>query len=398
MKHLIVIGLLLLALAGFAADGINVTLQSQRHWEFPASQVQFDCQFSMGRLATVKELATNRFLIFISPENQPINTSPWYAFTIASVTTQSVTLEFTNTYTTHRGIPRLSDDGETWRRADTNQYLRAANGNPPTLRLKVGSKPVWVAAWEMVDLPRMEKWTSQIASNAGATVEIAGYTLEHRPIHYFVLGNQRATNVVFVIGRQHPPEITGSLGLQSFIETLASNSTLTKCFRENFRVVVVPVVNPDGVEHGHWRSNLGGVDLNRDWLAFSQPETRALRDLISRIGSEPSVRPWVFIDFHSTGTNVFYAQPEVPGDFNSGFTSEWLAGLQHALPAFLFERDDSHNAELATGKSWVNGRFHIPAITCEFGYNTDRQLIKSAGQVEAEQLMQILMERFATPH
>jgi hypothetical protein len=31
--------------------------------------------------------------------------------------------------------------------------------------------------------------------------------------------------------------------------------------------------NPDGVDKGHWRLNDGGVDLNRDWGPFTQPET-----------------------------------------------------------------------------------------------------------------------------
>jgi murein tripeptide amidase MpaA len=28
---------------------------------------------------------------------------------------------------------------------------------------------------------------------------------------------------------------------------------------------IVPMVNPDGVIHGNYRSNLSGVDLNRKW-------------------------------------------------------------------------------------------------------------------------------------
>lgn len=96
------------------------------------------------------------------------------------------------------------------------------------------------------------------------------------------------------------------------------------------RVVwVAPVINPDGYVHSwesdrYWRKNRAepyGVDLNRNWSvgfggrgsssnrrsqiyrgphAFSEPETRALRDLIAR---EPVV---AHIDFHSFGQMILY--------------------------------------------------------------------------------------------
>ena len=39
-------------------------------------------------------------------------------------------------------------------------------------------------------------------------------------------------------------------------------------------VIVYPLMNPDGVDEGHWRHNTGGIDLNRDWAHYNQPETR----------------------------------------------------------------------------------------------------------------------------
>lgn len=96
------------------------------------------------------------------------------------------------------------------------------------------------------------------------------------------------------------------------------------------RVVwVAPVINPDGYVHSwesdrYWRKNRAepyGVDLNRNWSvgfggrgsssnrrsqiyrgphAFSEPETRALRDLITR---EPVI---AHVDFHSFGQMILY--------------------------------------------------------------------------------------------
>ncbi len=32
-----------------------------------------------------------------------------------------------------------------------------------------------------------------------------------------------------------------------------------------YRIVIIPMVNPDGVIHGNSRCNLAGLDLNRKW-------------------------------------------------------------------------------------------------------------------------------------
>lgn len=34
---------------------------------------------------------------------------------------------------------------------------------------------------------------------------------------------------------------------------------------KNYVFYVVPMVNPDGVVFGHYRTNLAGKDLNRKW-------------------------------------------------------------------------------------------------------------------------------------
>ena len=89
------------------------------------------------------------------------------------------------------------------------------------------------------------------------------------------IGDQKAERAVVIIGRHHPPETTGSLALMRFVEEIAGDSDLARSFRGQFHCVVMPLLNPDGVDAGNWRHNLGRVDLNRDWKGFAQPETRA---------------------------------------------------------------------------------------------------------------------------
>ncbi len=386
--------MILLLTAGYADEAIKVPLQTRRAWDYDRPEVHFDCHFSGARLNGCEQLGTNEFRVLITPENEPINNSPWYAFKVRAAQRQTITLDLVNTYALQRGRPWLSVDGKNWHVADREQYANRVSAHPPVLRLAIGPEPVWVAAWDIVSLPQINDWMEALASRAGVEIHSAGNSIEGRPLRYFILGAATNAGLVFVIGRQHPPEITGTIGLERFVETLAGDTPLAREYRRHFQTVVVPVVNPDGVEHGHWRSNLGGVDLNRDWQDFSQPETRAVRDLFLKLAAATGGGPQLFLDFHSTGTNIFYAQPEAPGDRLPGFADRWLAGLRAQLPAFGFERDDRHNATLATGKDWVHGQWHIPSLTCEFGYQTDRLLIQHAGEMEAVGVMKLLLARF----
>ena len=60
--------------------------------------------------------------------------------------------------------------------------------------------------------------------------------------------------------------------------------------------------NPDGRAAGT-RVSGGGFDLNRDWLAATQPETRARYRLLARYP------PLVYADQHEQGGTTFFAPP-----------------------------------------------------------------------------------------
>ena len=69
----------------------------------------------------------------------------------------------------------------------------------------------------------------------------------------------------------------GQEAYRAFVsELMTRGDDKAKAFLGNHRIVLAPMPNPDGVDKGHWRLNDGGLDLNRDWGKFTQPETRAL--------------------------------------------------------------------------------------------------------------------------
>ena len=62
-----------------------------------------------------------------------------------------------------------------------------------------------------------------------------------------------------------------------------------KHLRENFVFKIVPMLNPDGVIEGNYRSSLAGCDLNRRWKTSSKilfPEIFETKRLVKTFQKE----------------------------------------------------------------------------------------------------------------
>ena len=68
---------------------------------------------------------------------------------------------------------------------------------------------------------------------------------------------------VFIIGRQHPGESNSSHVIKGTIEQLLSGEEMTMKILKYCDFVVIPMINPDGVVAGNFRTSLFGKDLNR---------------------------------------------------------------------------------------------------------------------------------------
>ena len=120
--------------------------------------------------------------------------------------------------------------------------------------------------------------------------------------------------------------------MKAFVETICSDNELSKRFRAEYNTYVVPLVNPDGVDNGHWRHNYGGVDLNRDWENFNQPETSAIRDFMQQKVRQASGKFYFGVDFHSTWEDIFYTiNPELKGKM-PGHVPKIIYAVGNELP------------------------------------------------------------------
>ncbi|MCD8540905.1 MAG: M14 family metallopeptidase [Leadbetterella sp.] len=317
----------------------------------------------------------------VSPENQPVNSSAWYAFKIWADVEKEVLIKLVYPEKfRHRYDPKISTDSGAWEVKSGIPHL-----NEFIFRLTVPVKPLLVAAQPLVASAEVEQW---IRSLKNIRRDLAGKSTQGRIIPVVEIGNPESRRKIVITGRQHPPEVTGHLALTHFVEAINNSKA-----KERFHFLVFPLLNPDGVDNGHWRHNQGGVDLNRDWAEFNQPETRAIRDYLK--AKLKSTDTLLFaIDFHSTYDDIYYTlDPEFKTNA-TGLVNQWLTRLKSEIPGYdpnikplYFEPPTS------TAFSYLFETYGAESLVFEIGDKTPESFIKEKSKKSAAILLDLLNAR-----
>jgi predicted deacylase len=363
----------------------------KRIFAFPETGVWISNDFEGGRVNWAWWAADSAFMAHIRPENVPIHDSPWYAFKVWSREPRTITVHLRYEGAEHRYWPVVSRGGKPGSPLDSASVRIDAVTQQASFRLKVGPDTLWVSGQELLTSEFFDRWTDSLAEQSHITRRAIGSSVRDRPIHMVDFGNPRAARHVLIIGRQHPPEVTGTVALVRFVEELAADSPIAQEFRERFRVHVVPLVNPDGVDLGHWRHNAGGVDLNRDWESFNQPETLAIRNALVAAVAGSGGKVWLALDFHSTRQDIFYTLDRTLVTDPPGITDRWLELIAARLPEYRVD-DSPSGLEESSARNWFYRAFGAPTLIYEVGDDTDRGLIREVATTAAQGAMLILLE------
>ncbi len=339
---------------------------------------------------TVSSVA--RVKIEIRAEDDRVtNGSPWFAFKLTPSQPGTATVTMRYYGTPHRYWPKTSSDGVTWTRLAENRVTVSRSGKRATLSVPLSDQPVWVSAQELITPPIYDAWTDEITNQGSVDSFLLGHSSQGLPISGLDT-NAATQNVLLIIGRQHPPEVSGAVAFFPFAETLLADTELARQFRARFRIIAIPMLNPDGVIAGHWRHNLGETDLNRDWGPFEQPETQAMQTLLDKLdASGAKIR--MFADFHSTQRNLLYTQSAEFATNPPGFTPSWLGNAEKRLANYPFTNEAGPVSDQANSKNYMFKRYGIPAVTFEVGDETDRTATQTAAAVFAEELMKLLLKQ-----
>ena len=333
------------------------------------------------------------FELTVRPESTPINPSPWFAFDLEAERETAVSIQLDYGEYEHRYRPEIDRGNGVWEALPDTAVRLEAGDSVAVIRVDVGPGGARIAGQEVFGVEDRARWRTDFAERHGLSRQTIGQSIEGRAIEALSRpATRQDAPLIVILGGQHPPEVTGALGLRAFLETLFETPSGENPL-DHYEWLIVPDLNPDGVHHGHWRQNLGRMDLNRDWGPFTQPETAAVRTELEARVSEGQT-PFLMLDFHSTHRDVLYTPPDDLGLSPEKFAADWIAILDHIWPGEgdAFERGPGHNPDLPTSKTWFATRYGAPGITVEFGDETDRDRVTMLAQTAARAL-RIYIER-----
>jgi hypothetical protein len=108
--------------------------------------------------------------------------------------------------------------------------------------------------------------------------KILGFSVNGLPIHLVELG--KGERKILMWSQMHGNESTTTKALFDLIPWLIDAEQ--EVFLDKFKFYIILQLNPDGAK-AYTRANANQVDLNRDAIDLSQPESRVLRNLFDEI-------------------------------------------------------------------------------------------------------------------
>ena len=350
---------------------------------------KIDRNFSSSNFSRCEILGKNSIRLYLSPEDNLVtNPSPWFAFR-KSAHTEEIYVELFYEKFEHRYHPKVSNDLVNWNKIDMDAIEIKDKGKRVTLTFKANEMASFISAQEILSSSWYDNWYKNISYLDNVIISKIGRTSGGRSINKILIGNNSKNPYIFLLGRQHPPEVTGAFALRAFVEQILKNNNLSKEFLNKFNIISYPLVNPDGVDLGYWRHNLEAKDLNRDWGFFSQIETSMIYEDIRKTlkGNEIIL----LIDFHSTFQNIFYVQDQSnPTGYN--FANDWLLKNSLIKKYYKFDIKPTQNKNNGVAKNYFNSSYNIPAITYEVGDNTEKEIIIRSSKSFANSMMSLLLD------
>lgn len=161
-----------------------------------------------------------------------------------------------------------------------------------------------------------------------------GSSIQGRPIHRLDIGF--GDRVVLGWTQMHGNEATSTLALLDFLNWVTSSAG-KEWFDQVFykcKLSIIPILNPDGAERFE-RRNAVGIDINRDFISRSAPETRVFHEALSVIDPVLALnlhdQRTIFGDLEGRPATISFLSPSANPKKTPTKATEYSKGLIGAI-------------------------------------------------------------------
>ncbi|KAJ3225288.1 Cytosolic carboxypeptidase 6 [Clydaea vesicula] len=261
-----------------------------------ASNLKFDGSFECGNLGKVDIISEFEFDINIRPDTSNLRQRVWFYFSVSNTQPgQKVILNivnFSKTKTLYREgaspVVRSKNKPECF----DDEYFFAYSFPYTYTQLQDYLNEI-----SLRNLPFFDR-------------ELLGYSVEGRRLDILSITSissltTEPKRTICITSRVHPGESPSSYVCQGIIDFLISSNPKAEELRSKLVFKIVPMLNPDGVFLGNYRSSSLGFDLNRNWQNPSkefQPEILVTKNEFLKFKDDPNLNVEFFIDIHAHST------------------------------------------------------------------------------------------------
>lgn len=107
--------------------------------------------------------------------------------------------------------------------------------------------------------------------------------------------------IVIISARVHPGETPASHVMNGFLIFIISDDPRALVLRDNFVFKIIPILNPDGVYRGYYRTDTRGINLNRFYTNPSlvdHPTVFAVKEIVMGYYKENKDQVYLYVDLH----------------------------------------------------------------------------------------------------
>lgn len=316
--------------------------------------VQFEATFESGNLDQVYKVSDTEFDLYMRADSNTLGHHQWYYFS-ASAPNGSIRfniLNFTKRDSLYEQgmLPLVYEEHRKdlgWHRAGTNvrycysklnQWMTARRAYfSLSFEYEFTGGPVHFAYSIPYTYSRLLRLLEELEPKA--TRSLLCKSLSGLEVPLLTITDSAATGLkehIIMSARVHPGETHGSWMMEGFLRFITGNNSAAVTLRKRLVFHIVPMLNPDGVVLGNYRSCLSGSDLNRQ---FQYPDSKLhptvshLKSLIAQITRENRVLAFIDMHAHSKKKSVFMYGPHYPLHSERYYT-------MRVIPKLMSERTD----------------------------------------------------------